>query len=125
MKSRAHTSCISAAPSRRHSAKIIPNPDPHPKITGSEFGGEEPLTTSLHLSGHWSPDVYWGGACPKKEFQAGVFACSAFGEGEIGLCSTSDVQAADCGGAGDERMHKTKQNDLETKFSWHLKPESS
>jgi hypothetical protein len=104
----------------------VPNPDPHPEITGSEFSADEPLTKSLHLSGDQDPEVYWGGGCPKpKPGEEGVYACSGFGGGEIGLCGTSDVQAADCGGAGDDQMHKTKSNDLKTNFSWHLSPKFS
>ena len=98
----------------------VPGADPHPTVTGSAFSAEEPIPKSLKLSGDIDPDVYWGGRCPRKQFDEGVFSCYGFTSGEIGLCSTSDVSASNCGGPSDQRMQTGSR-----KFSWNLAPSFS
>ena len=95
----------------------VPGADPHPSITGSVYTAEDPISKSLTLSDDLDADVYWGGGCPRDGMQRGLLACYMFGGGEVGLCGTSDLVAADCSGPSDQRL-----SDSTATFSWHLTP---
>ena len=93
----------------------ISGADANPTVTGSVFSPWGFLPKSLTLQNDLDPVIDWGGGC-HTEGMGGVLACYRFGGGEVGLCGTSDLMAAKCGGQDGQPPNGTAT------FSWHLTP---